>query len=653
MGKPPLCRPRAKKRGVHIPLLAAWDIETEGLGGTFIIGALACCTGERVLFNTLDAILEWIIDHPGYMYLAHNASGYEFAYLYPLLYNWFASHPNCELHPCIQGDTRLIQFRVKQQITTTSKRGKSTTKTVTIDLRDTLCLFNASLEQVAKAFCPEMPKLKENIDFEHVTFDPQNPAHMEYLWRDCDILLAAYPRLCNQLQDTFGILPAVTAGSTAMRAFKESIPEGHVYYRTNRELEDFVRKAYYGGLVLPGKKIGKRGPTGSVDVNAAYAFQMLQWEYPIGSGTGTWTYQPNYQGFYHVVASVPNSIYETVGFNPLPRRTEKGLDWPSGTFETYVSNFEIDYAREKGCHIDVICGYYWTRTERVFDTFIKKCQELELANEGTFKPTIKLLRNALYGKFATQREHVQLLYTQDNMASDSRNLLPYTNEETGDIIEGMYLFKEENENEYMLPHWAAMITAHERIYLMRFVEEAYRRGAKNVYVDTDSLKFDLCVWCDMVADGTLPIGEYYGQFKAEEISKEFVVLGPKCYMGIIDAEKSKSYHIKATGKTVETKAKGIPQRKLKEEAYALKVYEEAIRALSSRKKKPGVKSGREVEFEAVKSTISIIKEHSHVRPEKRSRTITDIRNSAAWNYDQTTGAIYPNGYILPCERRVA
>lgn len=655
----PLHKPKARKNIPALPKLAAWDIETEGLGGSFIIAALACSDGQRMLFDNLDAVLEWIINHPEYRYLAHNASGYEFAYLYPLLYDWFNTHAGYELHPSIQGDTRLIQFRVIKREQIIGKRGKPTaaTKTTTIDLRDTLCLFNASLDDVAKAFCPEMPKLKENIDFEKVVFDPSNESHMAYLWRDCDILLAAYPRFYNQLRDAFGVEPGITAGATAMRAFQATIPDGHVYWRINPEVEDFVRKAYYGGLVIPGKRIGRCGPTGSVDINAAYAFQMVSHEYPIGSATATWKYVPGYQGFYHVIAAVPFELYETLGFNPIPYRGKEGLSWPSGTFETYITSYEVEYAREKGCTIDIICGYYFTRTENVFEPFVTKCQELELANGGVYKPTIKLLRNSLYGKFATQKSHVALLFTKDDTKENVKQLIPYTNEENGDIIEGMYLYKEESDANYMLPHWAALITAHQRLYLMKFIEEAYKRGANTCYCDTDSIKCSLGVLLDMVSDGFIPIGKYYGQFKVEEICKDFIVLGPKCFLGELEKQEVVDEIIRhkpgtetAVGdgkRKVVSKAKGIPQRKLKDEDVATIIYEQAIEALKRKNPtkmyidKEGMKrrTGREIDFDTVKSTMSIIKEKSSVRPERKQRTITDIRNSAAWDYQ--------NGKILP------
>src|SRR5690348_244385 len=108
---------------MKLPPLAAFDLETKGLGGAFIIAALTTTDGQRMLFHHLHELFDWILDHPEYRYLAHNASGYEFAYLYPLVYSFFATHPGVDVLPTLQGDTRVVQLRVV--ITDTEKRTRA------------------------------------------------------------------------------------------------------------------------------------------------------------------------------------------------------------------------------------------------------------------------------------------------------------------------------------------------------------------------------------------------------------------------------------------------------------------------------------------------------------------------------------------------
>lgn len=643
--KPPLHREVKKK--VELPAIAAFDIETEGLGGAFIAGAIVTQEkGEnndndlprtnhslRLFFNDLNELFEWMLDHPEYRYLAHNASGYEFSYLAPLVYDFFTNRPGVHVSTAIQGSARIVEYRIEWETGELTKSGKP--KTTCLDIRDTLCLFNMSLEKVAKAYCPHMPKLKENINFETESFNPHNPEHVAYVFRDCDIVLSAYTTLHSHMVSVFGCDIGVTAGSTSIKAFKTTIPEGHVYYRINEEADEFVRKAYYGGLVIPGRQVGKRGETGSVDVNGAFAFQMVSHKFPVGSPTTTLEFNRTHTGFYHVRATVPMAVYDRLGFNPVPRRNSQGLDWPSGSFDTYLSSVEIEWCEKRGVTFEILSGMYWTREEPVFKAFIEKCQEYEIIENGKYKPTVKGMRNANYGKYATQVMHSVLVYSKEDITQSQQTLIPLTVNDTGEIIEGVYLGEEKSDSEFMMPHWAALITAYQRLYLMDFIEEAYKRGAKNVYTDTDSLKCDLEVLLSMVADKTIPIGTHYGEFKLEEICKEFTVLGGKCYMGELD-----------NGEII-VKAKGIPTRELKKNART--IYEEAVQALRRKlpkgKRGQEAERGREIHFTGVKSAMSIIKERSHVQPVARKRKITDIRNSWAWHINKS-GEIFPNGYII-------
>lgn len=612
---------------LEMPKIAAFDIETRGLGGEYILGAIWTSDSHRELFDNLSDLFDWIIDHPEYRYLAHNASGYEFAYLYPLAYAKFAGRDDIELFPTLQGDTRLVQLRIvitnKETLT---RRGKPTTKT--IDIRDTLCLFNMSLERVAKAFCPELPKLKGNIDFSKEIFNPSNPSHIEYLWRDCEIILKAYEKHWNDIVAIFKCPLGVTAGSTALKAFKSCIPEGHVYYRVNEKAEQFIRKAYYGGWVNPGRNVGNWGKVGSVDVNGAYAFQMASHLFPVGSAIATHHFNSTRIGFYRCDCIVPPTVFDTLGFNPIPRRDDNGLCWPTGRFITYITTPEILYAREKGCTVNVIEGYEFTRTEDVFGEFIRRCQEMEKFDDFKYKPTVKGVRNSGYGKFGSKETHKTIKFSHTTL----NGYQPLINDRTGKIIPGIYIGTESQDADYMMPAWAALITAYERLYIMKYAELCYKNGAKNVYCDTDSIKCDASVLFRMVHDAQLPIGDNYGEFKVEESCNDFLLLGGKCFFGSTDNPDKPLM-----------KAKGIRNDKLTK-----KVYEDGLEALHSpipkgKKNVEKDKKEREVSFEAVESVMNIIKTQSHVHPVKRNRRITDIRNSYAWEFQDNK--IYPKGYL--------
>lgn len=623
----PLHKEVYSEKKLEMPKICAFDIETEGLGGKFIIGALWTSDAYRMLFSDLDSFVEWAITHPEYRFLAHNASGYEFAYLYPLLFDKFANNPNCELIPTLQGDTRIVQIRIVfTDETRRTRRGKPT-KTI-IDLRDTLCLFNMSLEKVAKSFCPHLPKLKGNVDFKKETFNPNDPLHIEYLWRDCEIILEAYTKHWNDVVEVFKSPLGVTAGSTALKAFRTCIPEGHVYYRVNDEADEFIRKAYYGGWVNPGRSVGEWGSIASVDVNGAYAWQMVSHLFPVGSPVGTYNYDNSKIGFYQCDCTVPNSVYDTLGFNPIPRRDKEGLCWPTGHFETFISTPEIEYARSKGCIVNVICGYEFQRLEPVFDEFIKKCQVMEMADNFKYKPTIKGIRNSGYGKFGSKTEHKTIRFSHTTLDGYE----PLRNTETGQKIPGIYVGEENQEADYMMPAWAALITAYERLYIMQYAEKCYQYGAKNVYCDTDSIKCDASIMYRMVDAKEFPIGNNYGEFKLEETCTSFLLLGGKCFFGDTGDDNKPL-----------KKAKGIRNDELN-----IQIYKDGLEALTkpqARKKNDVLidKKNRNVEFDAVESVMNLIKTQQVVHPVRRKRRITDIRNSFAWEYDN--GRIYPKGYL--------
>lgn len=620
----PLRKETFSQKKLTMPPIAGFDFETEGLGGKFIVAAIWTSDNHRELFTSLAEFFDWIINHPQYRYLAHNAVGYEFAYLAPYIYDYFTHNDNVDITPTIQGDSRIVQFRITifdEEATTGTGRRRKPAKTV-IDLRDTLCMFSMSLEKVAQAFCPELPKLKHVINFEKETFDLNNPDHIAYVFRDCEIVIRAYERHWNNVVRVFGCPLGVTAGSTALKAFKTTIGEGKAYWRLNEKADALVRNCYYGGLVLPGRSIGNWGRVGSVDVNGAYAFQMDNHSYPIGTPFATHHYHPEFIGFYHVIATVPPSVFDTLGFNPIPCRTNTGLTWPTGSFDTHITSPEIEYARSKGCTIEIIDGYCFTKSEHVFHEFVEKCQTMELAENGVYKPSIKQIRNSGYGKFGSKPTHKTIVYSKENFLF---GYYPMENENTGERIEGLFIGEETTQAEYMLPHWAALITAYERLYIMQFAEECYRRGAKNVYCDTDSIKCDLDVIVSMVSDGTFPVHNNYGGFKVEETCEEFILLGSKCFYG--------------TGEKPLIKAKGLPKRVSKSEHgerqdLPIEAYQNALKG-----------EREEWWFDSVLSVMNIIKENSSVRPIRRKRKITDIRNSASWQLSKDD-KIYPACYPI-------
>lgn len=579
--------------------LCSFDFETKGLGGDYLYGCFLTSDGVTFFADTLELAFDFILHHPQYRYLAHNASGYEFAYLYSSIQEWFEETVDAEIKATLQGDARFVQFLL------TYMNGK---KKVTIDIRDTLCLFNMKLADVAKAFTPTLPKGEPPWNKAHDNFNKNEQIWVDYLVRDCQIVLQAYQLLQKTVYDLFHCPLGITAGSTAMKGFQTCIPNDYIYFRTCAKKERFFRGAYYGAAVFPGHEIGNWGKVAGIDINGAYAFQMLK-EYPVGAGVYTEYYQEGKLGIYEVEVTVPKHVYETLGFNPVPCRTKHGIEWKTGTFTTRLTSVEIEYARSKGIQITIESGYFWRRTERVFAPFVEKCQELELFENGKFKPTIKLFRNALYGKFGTKPVKTGIEFNKEK-----RFGMPITDIHTGFDIPYLWQTVEEVDASYIMPQWAAFITAYQRVYLFTFIEEAYRLGARNVYCDTDSLKTNYDIVQMMVYNGSVVVGKLYGQWKVEEDVENFWVVAPKAFYG----ETS-------TGEEVK-KCKGI-----RNEAATKSVF---MDALGNRRER--------IEFPSVQSLKQIIK-GQRVKAVIRKRKLTDIQNSHSWALIGVQ--IYPRSWI--------
>lgn len=631
----PLKRSVQPKKQKPDKLVAGFDIETDGLGGDFIAGEIWTSDNDGLFSTDLSELFEWILNHDQYIYLSHNGCGYEFAYLAPLVYHYVTSRDDWEFCPTVQGDSRFVQFRLTQYDTEKLTRSGKPTKIKEIDMRDTLCLWPMPLEKVADTFCPEFPKLKGAINFEKETFDPGNEDHRRYLHRDCEVLVVAYQRYRENVKTVFGSSLGVTAGSTAMRAFQANIEPGKAYFR-DRKSSNIVRQAYYGGLVLPGHQVGEWGQIGCVDVNAAYGFQMKTHLFPVGSSYLTRKMREDRIGFFEVNCIVPESVFDTYGFNPIPRKDRDGLCWPTGEFTTFISTPEIIFARELGCTVDVVAGYEWKRQEDVFSTFMSLCEEWEVKENGRYKQSVKPQRNSLYGKFGSKPVHKVLSFSKDWQVG----CMPVINEKTGEWIPGLWTKEEQLDAEYMLPEWAALICAYERLYLMKFIMEAYRRGAKNVYTDTDSLKFDLPVLEEILTENILPIGDRYGQFKLEEICHSFLLVGGKCFYGLVNPDLSNPFSLIdwKNGKKDLKKAKGVPGRLLDRQDYV-----DTLDNLRYNNKVIDIRTSKR--FVSVKSVKSIFQEMSYVKPVERKRKLTNIKNSYSWQYTPD-GKIWPRGYDI-------
>jgi hypothetical protein len=577
--------------------LAAFDIETDGMFGEWILGAIKL-EGNDTLYqftNPYDMV-RFMMKKPEYDYYAHNASGYDFNYILDALKEIALSMPSTDIKPIKQGDSRIIGFVVKF-----SKKK--------LVLKDSLPLLNSSLKKAAKAFAPHIPKMDIGLT-DGVTFNPAIVEHMQYLERDCDALIAVMRAVRDITFEKFGSKIGLTAGSTAMNAFKASIPEGKSYYRQTEKVEHFLRQAYYGGYVFPGTQVGKFENFTTLDYTGAYAGQMKR-KFPFGVAVRTFTFKEDKIGFYSVIVRVPDGIKVPC----VPARTAKGvIYYGSGTFETVIDSETILFAQKRGYQFTILSGYYFVLEENVFEDIINTCEVLEMSDGGVFKAITKLIRNALYGKFGTRIEMEELSISAEQL--DGWQF--YSDPKTGEDVDNLLVRPVKIDVPYIQLQWAALITSRQRMTLIEKIELLLESGSKTVYGDTDSVIAESDVIKKLMLNGQLDVRDnQYGYLKHEHDFKDIIFLGPKCYGGRVLNEE-KEYVLRA---------KGVPNYKL-----FIGLFKRALRGRYDKNYFPASNS---VYRRLLNPDLPLRIEDG------RNRRLTNLINSDAWNLNKDTGEITP------------
>lgn len=561
---------------------AVFDIETAGLGGKFIVsGFVYENQPTRVLYqHSVKELTREIIrrNNRNRIIYAHNGGEYDFKYVIDNIRETLLDE-GFEIHPILGGGNRVIAVKIKRD------------KNVW-ELRDSFALLPASLKALTAKYAPEYQKL--NIGLENgVLFDPTNKEHMQYLRLDCIGLLQTLIKFDSEIMRHFGVHTQMTAASTGIRALRRTLTDGH--WRQRETVEKYARMAYYGGLTFI-LDANKQTDTVSVDINSSYPAAYRE-NLPVHSPFHTNVYYPDLDGFYRVKVKTPR-----IQLPIIPKRDKNFVYWANGTFETVVSAIEIEYASTLGYDFTIIDGYVFEDSAPVLADFSRICEQKRAELKGTSaEHAIKLLQNAIYGKMGARS-------VVDRMAVsgiEQDDMTPAIDETTGNIIDGIYISKEEISAAYMQIQWAAYITARARIALHRAVCDI---GINNVYYgDTDSIKASK----ESVAASNISIGNNYGQFKIDDQYTWFNAYGPKFYAGeTIDGK-------------ISIRAKGIPKKLL--------TYDELSRHLD----------GEQVQFvwESVNSTRSVLL-HNKPYVETRNRRFSELTNSKNWRL-QPDGRVWP------------
>ncbi len=480
---------------------AAWDTETKGLGGE-LLAVSAFVDGESYYYTgstMADQFIALFFSRPyPYVWYAHHAQ-YDWRYVIPRLVE--LGH---EVQLSCRTDTDIYQVVVRRK----GEKGKWV-------MRDSLALLDMKLEELLAKFTPELPKLE--LDLEHVTFDPANPAHEAYARRDSEGLATALPRVDSLLREHFGVGVGHTAAGTSVKAWRATIPPG-VHHNGSKygERELFVRQAYYGGLVFLTRSDIIEGEPGArtYDRNSSYPAVMMQQGVPSGRMLYSREYRSGLMGIYRVRVKTPDDLVVPI----LPCRDNRGsMRWRRGTFDTVVTSSEVIFAANHGYKIlRVYEGFAWEERIFPFDEFVAKCRDIRKEYKGLpLEFWAKLLQNSLYGRFGSRRERLRIFHPESDLGIAGAVPL--------EQLDYFWMRKELDKEILCRPEWAVFITAHARLALLQPV---YTIGPENViYGDTDSIT---------VLAGKekgIDVGSEYGQWKLEKEWRSFRALGPKLYTG--------------------------------------------------------------------------------------------------------------------------
>jgi hypothetical protein len=324
------------------------------------------------------------------------------------------------------------------------------------------------------------------------------------------------------------------------------IPPGTEYQHPPPPAAELARLAYFGGMVRVGS-IAWHADLVTLDRNSMYPAVMLA-GVPGGECVSVTRYVPGRPAFYRVTVEVPLDAEWT----QLPYRDPSGaLAWPTGTYLTAITSAEYEWAIAHGVRVKVHDGWAWARLDYPFRAFVDTYAAAR-AEGGAFSAAAKVIGNGLYGKFGSRPTHddwrLSLARPGPEWYSPAFDAADQTEV---DRYAGLWVRRDVPLHaDYLMPHWAAWVTAGSRLALADLAE---RIGpAAIVYADTDSLTFPAPL---LARVPPAALGAALGQWKVEHRWALFRAHAPKVYEGTLD-----------NGDPLR-KAKGIP-RALVADAYA-------------------------------------------------------------------------------------
>ena len=397
---------------------------------------------------------------------------------------------------------------------------------------DSFNIFPFSVKEIGKQIGLE--KLEIPGDLLLKGFRDITPLHIEYCYRDCEIVWKA-------LKTIFEIAGAtkITLAGLALRYFRSEFQEHGISYDEEKSNEFF--KSYYGGRV-EAFKLGKVKAY-KYDINSMYPYAMKNCVFPNPKYLKKKCHIPETLLLYLLkrnegLANI-TVFHKKSKIGYLPYRRDGKLIFPVGTFTGTWNYNEIRFALEKGIieikkvHFTV----YGPPYESPFKNFVDEVYAKRLASTGIYKTIYKLILNSLYGKFAQRIKWDSEYFTDipyDKLKELADNNVKFQVKLFNSKRKDGFL-ETETEKDFLhtIPIFSSYITSYSRVLLLQYLTKHEKHIA---YCDTDSI--------------ATTIKLHYNSKLLGELKKEPVT--------ITEIKGNKSYTEISDDKKVFIKLKGVP-----------------------------------------------------------------------------------------------
>lgn len=276
------------------------------------------------------------------------------------------------------------------------------------EVRDSLKKFpNTSVAALAGMYGAEVGKGSIDYTAERPPGYMPTTEEWEYIRTDVDIVRTAL-RVAESIGNT-----GLTIGGDAMSEYRSTMSGRFrtVFPLLDRELDDWIRRAYRGGWTYVNPKYQGRvlELEGSVwDVNSMYPAVMRQSSYPVGEPAPLAPGQLELRGYPHTIVGAlldarikPGrlpmiQVKGDARYDPVLYQTEVyAIEW-YGTeidWRLLLDQYDVEIHEWIG-------GFAFRGESGLFDRYIDKWMEVKAASKGGMRTQAKFQLNNLWGRFA-------------------------------------------------------------------------------------------------------------------------------------------------------------------------------------------------------------------------------------------------------------